>query len=199
MDKKSFRVACIEKLKKIRKNSYYSSDKRLNRWLYKEIKKRKCKVVMLYIPLSTEINISDLIKWLRKENVTLLVPFMVGKSFRLVKYRLPLKIKKFSVKEPNNSTKIYKKIDLSIVPVIGIDKTFRRIGFGKGFYDRFFGKKSAHIKEVLFIGREMCISDKNITDDYDVEGDIYLTSDRIFIKDSLKNNIIRNQGINALK
>ncbi|MCK5855539.1 MAG: 5-formyltetrahydrofolate cyclo-ligase, partial [Sulfurovaceae bacterium] len=136
-----------------------------------------------------EINISDLIKWLRKENVTLLVPFMVGKSFRLVKYRLPLKIKKFSVKEPNNSIKIYKKIDLAIVPVIGIDKTFRRIGFGKGFYDRFFGEKSIEIKEIVFIGREICISDKNITDDYDVEGDIYLASDKVFIKDSSKNSV----------
>ena len=189
MDKKSFRVLCIDKLKKIRKNSYYISDKRVNRWLYREIKARESKVVMLYIPLSIEINISDLIKWLRKENVILLVPFMVGKSFRLVKYRLPLKIKKFSVKEPNISTRIYKKIDLAIVPVIGIDKTFRRIGFGKGFYDRFFWEKSIQIEETFFIGRETCISDKNITDAYDVEGDVYVTSDRIFIKNSSKNNV----------
>jgi len=191
MDKKSFRVSCINKLKKKSQRGNYFLDKKVNQWLYREIKERACKVVMLYIPLSIEINISDLIKWLRRENVTLLVPFMVGKSFRLVKYRLPLKIKKFSVKEPNNSTKNYKKIDLAIVPVIGIDKTFRRIGFGKGFYDRFFWEKSIEIKEIVFIGREMCISDKNITDDYDVEGNIYLTSDYIFIKDSSKNNIIK--------
>jgi 5-formyltetrahydrofolate cyclo-ligase len=120
---------------------------------------------------------------------------MVGKSFRLVKYRLPLKIKNLSVKETNNSTKIYKKIDLAIVPVIGIDKTFRRVGFGKGFYDRFFGEKSTHIKEIFFIGRETCISDKNITNDYDIKGEQYITSDDIFIKDSSKNNIIKKSRI----
>ena len=184
MDKKSFRLLCLNKLRKNSAKSYYLSDKKVNRWLYKEIKKRECKVVMLYIPLEIEINISGLIKCLRKENVTVLVPFMVGKSFRLVEYRLPLKIKKFSVKEPNISTKVYKKIDLAIVPVIGIDKTFRRIGFGKGFYDRFFGKSSTHIEEIFFIGRETCISNKDITDDYDVQGDIYITSNGIFLKDS---------------
>ncbi len=189
MDKKSFRASCLRKLKKNRPSRYYASDKKISKWLYREIKEREVKVVMLYIPLKIEINISNLIKQLRKENVIVLVPFMVGKSFRLVKYRLPLKIKNFSVKEPNISTIIYKKIDLAIVPVIGIDKTFRRVGFGKGFYDRFFDNTSTHIEEIVFIGRETCISDKNITDDYDVEGDKYITSDNIFIKDSSKNNI----------
>lgn len=189
MDKKSFRVSCINKLKKIGKKSHYLKDKKVNRWLYKKIKSKKCKVVMLYIPLKIEINISDLIKWLRKENVTVLVPFMVGKSFRLVEYRLPLNIKKFSIKEPNISNKIYKKIDLAIVPIIGIDKEFRRIGFGKGFYDRFFEVNSAYIKEVLFIGREACIASENITDNYDVQGDSYVTSNKVFIKNNSKNNI----------
>ncbi len=79
-----------------------------------------------------------------------LVPFMEGKSFRLVKYRLPIKIKKFGVKEPNISKDFYKKIDLSIVPVIGIDIDFRRIGFGKGFYDRFFSHNRDRVGEVFY-------------------------------------------------
>jgi len=53
------------------------------------------------------------------------------KAFRLVKYRLPYKDKNFGVKEPNISKDFYKKIDLSIVPAIGIDIDFRRIGLWK--------------------------------------------------------------------
>ncbi|MCK5855707.1 MAG: 5-formyltetrahydrofolate cyclo-ligase, partial [Sulfurovaceae bacterium] len=60
MDKKSFRVSCINKLKRNRENRDYASDKKVNQWLYKEIRKRKCRVVMLYLPLKIEINISDL-------------------------------------------------------------------------------------------------------------------------------------------
>jgi len=100
---------------------------------------------------------------------------MEGNSFSLVKYRLPLKIKKFGVKEPNNSNNYNNKIDLAIVPILGTDNTFRRIGFGKGFYDRFFEKNYKNIREVVFVGRERCISSETITESHDVKGDAYFT------------------------
>ncbi len=114
---------------------YIFLDKKVCNWLYFYIKKSRYRVVMLYIPLKIEINLSNLIKKLRMDGVMVLVPFMEGKSFRLVKYRLPIKIKKFGVREPNISNNFYKKIDLSIVPVIGVDIDFKGWGFGKkGFY-----------------------------------------------------------------
>jgi len=96
----------------------------------------------------------------------------------LVKYRLPLKIKKFGVKEPNKSNRYNKKIDLAIVPIIGTDKTLRRVGFGKGFYDRFFEKNHKNINKIVFVGREYCVSSEVITDDWDVKGDFYITPKR---------------------
>ena len=186
MDKKEFRKSCIERLKCSNKVMYYRADKIVSQKLYKYIKESRSHFVMLYIPLRIEINIISLISRLRKENVTLFVPFMEGKSFRLVKYRLPIKIKKFGVREPNISNNFYKKIDLAIVPIIGMDKTFRRVGFGKGFYDRFFEKHGNKIDKVLFVGRKSCISSEIITDDYDVEGDFYITPNRVFDKNSFK-------------
>ncbi|MCK4442021.1 MAG: 5-formyltetrahydrofolate cyclo-ligase, partial [Sulfurovaceae bacterium] len=175
MNKNKFRKECIDKLKRGNQVINYCLDKIVNQILYKYIKKQKCKVVMLYIPLKTEININNLIIKLRKEGVTLLVPFMEGKSFRLVKYRLPIKIKKFGVREPNISNLIYKKIDLSIVPIIGMDSSFRRVGFGKGFYDRFFQGSGNRVNRVFFISRKQCISKNIVTNNYDVKGDIYIT------------------------
>jgi 5-formyltetrahydrofolate cyclo-ligase len=180
MDKNSFRKECIKRLKKGNRVINYSSDKRVSKFLYKYIKKHKSKIVMLYVPLDIEINISNLITQLRKEKITLLVPFMVGKSFRLVKYRLPIRKKNFGVKEPNISNTFYKKIDLSIVPIIGMDRSFRRVGFGKGFYDRFFSKNRDKVDKILFVGRKICISDKLITDDYDVKGNLYITPKKVF-------------------
>ena len=186
MDKKSFRLECMEKLKKIDKSGSYRNDKIITQKLYHYIKTSGAKVVMLYIPLKIEINIYSLITQLRRERVTLLVPFMVGKSFRLVKYRLPLKVKKFGVKEPNISNNFYKKINLAIVPIIGTDKTFRRVGFGRGYYDRFFEKHGNKIEKVLFVGRKSCICSEVITDDYDVEGDFYITPKEVLQKKKLK-------------
>jgi 5-formyltetrahydrofolate cyclo-ligase len=184
MDKKEFRKICIDRLRSSNSVMNYRQDKIVSKKLYNYIKESGSRVVMLYIPLKIEINISNLIIQLRKENVTLLVPFMVGKSFRLVKYRLPIKVKKFGVKEPNISNNFYKKIDLAIVPVIGMDKTFRRVGFGKGFYDRFFEKHAKIINMVLFVGRKSCICSEIITDDYDVEGDFYITPNIVFNKNN---------------
>ena len=187
MNKQKFREKCIAKLRKNRKNNVYKLDKMVIKKLSKMIVEKGSKVIMLYIPLKTEINISNLIIKLRKEKKTLLVPFMEGKSFSLVKYRLPLKIKKFGVKEPHNSNNYNNKIDLAIVPILGTDSTFRRIGFGKGFYDRFFEKNHKSIKEVVFVGREHCICSEIITEEHDVKGDSYLTPKKSFFNRKPRN------------
>lgn len=174
MDKKSFRKFCIERAKSNKNVNRYKLDKDLNNKLYKLIKRDNLRSIMLYIPLKIEVNISDLILRLRKENKILLVPFMEGESFSLVKYRLPLRKKQFAIKEPKNTNKYKHKIDLAIVPIIGTDKTLRRVGFGKGFYDRFFEKNHKRINKIIFIGREHCVSSEIITDDHDVKGCCYL-------------------------
>jgi 5-formyltetrahydrofolate cyclo-ligase len=181
MDKKSFRKICIDRLKKRQNNTYKLDKMVINKLLY-IIKKSKSKTIMLYIPLGIEVNISSLIIKLRKEKKIVLVPFMEGESFSLVKYRLPLNIKQFGVKEPSNSNKYNNKIDLAIVPVIGIDGTLRRVGFGKGFYDRFFAKNRKNISKILFVGRKRCICSEIITDDYDVKGDSYITPKNSFFR-----------------
>jgi 5-formyltetrahydrofolate cyclo-ligase len=131
---------------------------------------------MLYVPLKAEVNMYPLIQKLRKEHKQLYVPFMEGESFRLVKYRLPLKKKQFGIKEPNDSRQYRRKnIDLAIVPIVGLDVTQRRVGFGKGMYDRFFEKNSKNIKQVIFVARKLCYSKEVVTDHYDVKADKVFT------------------------
>lgn len=180
MDKSIFRKHCMDELKQLNRLRTYRMDKVVVQRLKDVIQQKQAKTVMLYLPLRIEINIYNLITQLRKEGVTLLVPFMEGKSFRLVKYRLPLSVKNFGVKEPNISNTFYKQIDIAIVPVIGMDETFRRVGFGKGYYDRFFARHKKKIDTVVFVGRKACIASTVVTDDYDVEGDLYITPKKIY-------------------
>ncbi len=194
MNKNEFRKECIDKLKSQNSVRNFYMDKIVTQKLYRYIKQNRYKVIMLYVPLKIEINISNLIKQLRIDKITVLVPFMEGKSFRLVKYRLPIKVKKFGVKEPNISNNFYKRIDLAVVPIIGTDKSFRRVGFGKGFYDRFFEKSGGDIDRVFFIGRRSCICSEIITDNYDVEGNLYITPKKVLNKKQLKRLNIRNLG-----
>lgn len=174
--KRHFRKKCLEKLQRASQRRAYIKDKRIVKKLYGEILKSGAQTIMLYLPLGIEANISALIVKLRRERRTLYVPFMEGESFRLVKYRLPLKTKKFGIKEPNDSKQFRKKtLDLAIVPIVGLDSTLRRVGFGKGMYDRFFEREKKTIKKTVFTARELCFSKEIITDQYDVKADMIIT------------------------
>ena len=172
MPKQAFRKTSLQKLKSLSWQRRYVIDKRINRILYQMIKADKARTVMLYVPLSIEVDIDPLIRRLRREGVTVLVPFMEGESFRLVKYRLPLERKKYGVREPKFSKQFRKrKIDISVVPIVGTDASLRRIGFGKGMYDRFFAQQKRWIEKTIFVQRVLCLSKESVTNHYDVGGD----------------------------
>ena len=100
---------------------------------------------------------------------------MQGESFKIVKYRLPLHKKRFGIKEPNNSFFKARKIDLAIVPVVGIDKLGKRIGFGKGMYDRFFSNLG-YKPTMVFTQLVLCKSEKILSNDYDIQADYIITN-----------------------
>ncbi len=173
--KKRFRERCLKRLKKVSQREAYGRDRRVVAKLYELIVKESAKSVMLYMPLKTEVNLFPLIRRLRQSGVTVYVPFMEGKSFRLVKYRYPLRIKQFGIKEPKFSNQYRnKQIDIAVIPIVGMDITRRRVGFGKGMYDRFFEKETKNIKKRVFVARELCFSKEIVTDRYDVEADIVI-------------------------
>ncbi|WP_201332364.1 5-formyltetrahydrofolate cyclo-ligase [Nitratiruptor sp. YY09-18] len=152
---------------------------KINQILKKLIALSKARNILLYIPMEHEVDISALFKTLRRK-VNLFVPFMQGQSFKVVKYRLPLQQKRFGIKEPKNS-RFQRNIDLAIVPVIGVDGNFRRVGFGKGMYDRYFATVPKRPLTV-FVQQKACITNKQVTDRYDVLGDLLITPQKIIIR-----------------
>jgi len=136
---------------------------------------QKTNKVLLYLPLKNEVDLRTIINYLRKKNIQVYVPFMNSKNtFKIVKYRLPLKKKKYNIYEPNNSKYALKiKLDLAIVPIVGFDISKRRIGFGVGFYDRFFSSLNYKPK-VIFTQICKCESKSIITNNYDIKSDIII-------------------------
>jgi len=175
MNKKLFREYCLKRLKKASIVGRYKKDKLVLERLYRLIVQSNARKIMLYLPLKTEVNLYPLIKRLRREKRELYVPFMEGKSFRVVKYRYPLEKKYFGIKEPKDSKQYrIKRLDIAIVPIVGVDVTHRRVGFGKGMYDRFFEKEIKNINKIVFVARELCYSKEIITDHYDVKADMII-------------------------
>jgi 5-formyltetrahydrofolate cyclo-ligase len=175
--KEAMRTYCLKRLRTVAKRpDRYGRDKRIQRKIRNIVEINAVRTVMAYVPLPVEANISPLLRDWRRRGITVYVPFMEGESFELVKYRYPLKRKRFGVCEPKKA--VIRKIpyiDIAIIPVIATDRELRRIGFGKGMYDRFFQRYRRRIGTTVFVSRETCYTPYKITNDYDVKADIYVT------------------------
>ncbi len=110
--------------------------------------------VMIFYPMKYEINLLSLMDdkksfYLPKVyNDDLLVcPFKKGDE---------LKISKFRVYEPDSCPVSPEVLDLIFVPALMADKYGYRLGYGKGFYDRFLSKYP-DITTIIPISAELVI------------------------------------------
>ncbi len=172
--KSDFRKSCIQRLEFSSRFLKFYKDKKTVKKLRKFINIYKAKNVLLYIPMGMEVDVLPLVNSLRKKGINVFVPFIIEDSFKLVKYRLPLEIKRFGIKEPRNSFCVHKNIDLAIVPIVGVDKLLKRIGFGRGMYDRFFYKLK-YKPTVVFTQLTLCKANEILTNKYDIQADYIIT------------------------
>ncbi len=182
LNKSTFRKNCLYKLKNRASHNRFYRSSLVNKKLLELLKLKKRKKILLYYPLGMEVNIVKVLNFLRKKH-DVYIPFMVEQSFKMVPFRLPIRKKKFGIYESGNTLRNIKKIDIAIVPVVGVDGNLQRVGFGKGMYDRFFEKLEKK-PYIIFTQLELCYTKESICDDYDIDGDILITP----LKDIKKKN-----------
>ena len=174
MNKDEFRKDCLSRLRRSAKSRKIKKNKTICSKILDVINLHKPRNILLYIPLDSEVDVKPLIKILRQRNFNVYVPFMKGETFVPVKYRLPLKKKRFGINEPGYSLAYKKDLDMVIVPIVGVDKTYRRVGFGAGMYDRFFEKLDPK-PITVFTQLELCYTSSLVTDRYDIKPDYIIT------------------------
>ena len=187
--KVSLRQECLKKFRNLPKYNKSYNDHRLNQRLQNEIKKLDAKKLLIFWPLEIEPDIRRTVRYLRR-SYELYLPFMEGDSFKMVPLRLPLERKAFGIYEAGNTLKKIKNIDVAIVPAVGVDAKARRIGFGKGMYDRFFASLRKRPK-IIFVQSQHCYTDEDICDDYDISADLLLTPQALYSTARI-NNVKRN-------
>jgi len=173
LTKSKFRENCLEKLRNSQRHNKLYKDYQLNKKLLRLLESKKTKSILFYYPLPNEADIRKSLQKMRKKHKVFL-PFMQGKSFKMVPFRLPLEKKKFGIFEAGNTLRNIRKIDTVIVPIVGVDGKMQRVGFGKGMYDRFFEKLQKR-PYTIFIQSELCYTKENVCDDYDIIGDVVIT------------------------
>ncbi len=180
LTKAKFRQECLSKIRSASKHNKIYTDALLQNRLLSAIESLHVSgaKILMYYPLNIEADVTKLLHHLRK-CYDIYLPFMEAESFKMVAYRLPMQRKSFGIFEPMQSFKKNKNIDIAIVPVVGVDGRARRIGFGKGMYDRFFEKLPKRPK-IIFVQSNMCKTTKNICDDYDISADLLITPHRCY-------------------
>lgn len=173
--KQNFRKQCKQNT-----NLFHAKKYAINTKIFQILETLKARNILLYCPLKTEVNIFPLIYKLKKRKCyKIFIPKVTGVSFDVVEFNLPLKKNKYGISECNTRIK-QPKIDVMIVPILGMDSSFRRIGFGKGMYDRFFAKLKIKPK-IIFITKKLYFSKDIITQEFDIQGD-YLISNFYSLK-----------------
>lgn len=175
--KKEFRKFSKSHLFSLDKNKEIFNDKKISKTIMKLIVKTNAKNILVYLPMDNEVNITPWIFSLRKINrIKIFLPFITGESFKIVPFRLPLRKNKYNILETTNSQFTnFNKIDLAVVPILGIDIDFKRIGFGKGMYDRFYSKLK-RIPYNIFVCRILNIANLKIGDNYDIVGNTIISA-----------------------
>ena len=149
--KKNLRKKLINRRKK--NYSEINSNYIIN--IFESIKKnyKNLKVIGGYIPINFEYDCSKILKFLEIKNYTICLP-VIKNNFKMNFYKYsfkdPLRVNKLGILEPTNS--INKVVpDLIFVPLVGYDNNLNRLGYGGGFYDRYFEKNSRK-KKIIKIG-----------------------------------------------
>lgn len=127
------------------------------------------KTVGLYYPLDKEIDVRSLIKIYPNKT------FCFPKTSDVISFYKENDLnnfekRKFNVYEPlSNNLILRDDIELFIIPCVGITKTKQRIGYGKGYYDRYL--EGYNGLKIGVIYKELNNIDL-IADPYDVKLDI---------------------------
>ncbi len=89
----------------------------------------------IYVDFRNEIKTDKIINFLK--NKLVLLPKIGGEEMYAVKKEEETKLNKYGILEPKSSNAYTGKIDVCIIPLVACSKKGDRIGFGKGYYDKF--------------------------------------------------------------
>lgn len=139
-------------MKKKRDSISLASRKAMSRKIAKTLRElptyRKARTVMFYVSFGSEVITNKMIMSAVKEGKNVVVPFL-GKSKEEIKAAKITSAKSdlirgaFGIKEPKPrlcKEIPHRKIDLVVVPAVVFDKACQRVGYGKGYYDRWLKK-----------------------------------------------------------
>ena len=132
--------------------------------------------IACYFPIGSEVDTHNIMLEMLEQDKTLLLPRIVNNNleFCVVPNLEKLEKGSFEIMEPKESCKKAEKINCVLIPTVGVSKTGVRLGYGKGYYDRFLSSTDA-VKISLTYSKQIV---KSIpSDSHDIKIDWIVTED----------------------
>jgi len=146
---------------------------------------QRAQTVHMYLPIANrnEVDTMPIARQLLGEKRTVVVPVTLFNEHSLKHVYLKqldnLITNKWNVPEPpepHHDSVSLEELDLVLVPMLGGDDQGNRIGYGKGYYDRFLKKVDCPKMGLIF---DCCLVEKIPTEHHDVVLDYVVTERRI--------------------
>ncbi len=108
--------------------------------------------VMMYYPLSDEVDVTPVIEQLAENGKTVVLPQVTGEATMVLRRytgKADLQEGAFGIMEPCGEIfSDYETIDVAIIPGMAFDRRGNRLGRGKGYYDRFLPLLPARVYKI---------------------------------------------------
>ncbi len=178
MDKKELRKELLNKRHNISKEKKVIFDKAISQKIIDSDYFKMANQVLVFSSTDDEFNTQYIVEHCRLEYKRVFYPVCLDSNgtmeFLKVECVGDLEYGMYDILEPKKTCKKYRptETDIIIVPALAVDKNGYRIGYGKGYYDRF-------LKD--FKGISVCpcydemVTDTLPTDKYDVKINIIAT------------------------
>lgn len=139
---------------------------------------KNAKVIMSYMDFKNEVKTDKINEYIKKVGKTLVLPKVITKEKMIaIEDKNKYIVSPFGNSEPDGEEYIG-EIDVIITPGVAFDRDKNRVGFGRGYYDRFF-VKYPNAKKIAIAFEEQMINEGIETDKYDKKVDILITENNI--------------------
>jgi len=140
LDKKTIRQMMKQKRLLLDQKTFFLHSQHIMQCVLQHPIYQKAQMIGIYVSLHGEVDTKQLItETLKKHHVC--VPKVAGDIMHFYEIQSldDLKEGHFHVLEPITNSLIHPQdIDLMIVPMLAYNQSFHRVGYGKGYYDKYF-------------------------------------------------------------
>ena len=148
---------------------------------------KNSKNIMIFLSFNNEVYTYDLIEKCIELGKRVIIPYTVKDTYEIIPTVLgntkeDLKLTSYGYREPKKE-KLQpvdeKDIDLTVVPGLAFDKKMNRIGFGKGYYDRYLAKTRIDAKKIA-LAYDYQVLEEIPSEVFDVKMDSIITDENTY-------------------